>query len=240
LESFSQDPIGFEAGDANLYRYVGNQSTTKTDPSGLIEPIDEWIETENYFLTLGDPYAYTGTSCVTGFTAQGQNAGCVRYEITEDDRQVVIVSLELGGAVIGTVFEPVDWIVTGVEVLNHPTDPWNYAGLLPLVPSRGDNLIRRCFRRAPDGGGGTGGGLPGGLPNLPRSLRERYDSIEDAVGEVSPNGVDVLEVRRTTNRNIRNQGFTEMYRVQDSDGTVFTVFRNPSTGRYSGAHHSSH
>jgi hypothetical protein len=35
LESFSKDPIGFAAGDANLYRYVGNQPTTKTDPSGL-------------------------------------------------------------------------------------------------------------------------------------------------------------------------------------------------------------
>ena len=33
----SQDPIGFAAGDANLYRYVGNQPTTHTDPSGLEE-----------------------------------------------------------------------------------------------------------------------------------------------------------------------------------------------------------
>ena len=31
----SKDPIGFAAGDANLYRYVGNHPTTKTDPSGL-------------------------------------------------------------------------------------------------------------------------------------------------------------------------------------------------------------
>ncbi len=31
----SEDPIGFEAGDANLQRYVGNGPTTKTDPSGL-------------------------------------------------------------------------------------------------------------------------------------------------------------------------------------------------------------
>ncbi len=31
----SQDPIGFEAGDANLYRHVGNSSTNATDPSGL-------------------------------------------------------------------------------------------------------------------------------------------------------------------------------------------------------------
>jgi RHS repeat-associated protein len=31
----SEDPIGFEAGDANLYRYVGNSPTWLTDSSGL-------------------------------------------------------------------------------------------------------------------------------------------------------------------------------------------------------------
>ncbi len=37
LESLSNDPIGFAAGDANLYRYVGNGPTNATDPSGLVE-----------------------------------------------------------------------------------------------------------------------------------------------------------------------------------------------------------
>ncbi|MEW4455593.1 hypothetical protein AB1L30_23185 [Bremerella sp. JC817] len=31
----SQDPIEFEAGDGNLYRYVGNQATNFIDPTGL-------------------------------------------------------------------------------------------------------------------------------------------------------------------------------------------------------------
>jgi len=31
----SQDPIGFAAGDASLYRYVGNKATYAIDPSGL-------------------------------------------------------------------------------------------------------------------------------------------------------------------------------------------------------------
>ena len=34
----SQDPIGFAAGDANLYRYVGNEAVAATDPGGLQEP----------------------------------------------------------------------------------------------------------------------------------------------------------------------------------------------------------
>ena len=33
----SLDPLGFAAGDANLYRYVGNAPTVATDPSGLVE-----------------------------------------------------------------------------------------------------------------------------------------------------------------------------------------------------------
>jgi hypothetical protein len=32
---FAADPLGFEAGDANLYRYVGNDPTNATDPTGL-------------------------------------------------------------------------------------------------------------------------------------------------------------------------------------------------------------
>ena len=35
LESISQDPIGFAAGDANVSRYVGNQVLNALDPSGL-------------------------------------------------------------------------------------------------------------------------------------------------------------------------------------------------------------
>jgi RHS repeat-associated protein len=31
----SEDPIGFAAGDANLYRYVGNRPTSESDPLGL-------------------------------------------------------------------------------------------------------------------------------------------------------------------------------------------------------------
>ncbi len=35
---YTTDPKGFDAGDANLYRYVGNGVTTRTDPSGMQPP----------------------------------------------------------------------------------------------------------------------------------------------------------------------------------------------------------
>ena len=34
----SQDPMGFAAGDTNLYRYVGNAPMDQTDPSGEVDP----------------------------------------------------------------------------------------------------------------------------------------------------------------------------------------------------------
>src|SRR5690606_33630519 len=37
----SEDPIGFKAGDVNLYRNVTHAVTTRTDPSGLQDPYQE-------------------------------------------------------------------------------------------------------------------------------------------------------------------------------------------------------
>ncbi len=50
LECFSEDPIGFEAGDSNLYRYVGNGPTNATDPTGLEEQM-----TMEQFRRIKDP-----------------------------------------------------------------------------------------------------------------------------------------------------------------------------------------
>ena len=43
----TKDPKSFDAGDTNLYRYVGNHPTMATDPSGLFEegikkPGEQW------------------------------------------------------------------------------------------------------------------------------------------------------------------------------------------------------
>lgn len=45
----SQDPIGFAAGDANLYRYVANHPTNSRDPSGLKEPYSGSVFGEDSF-----------------------------------------------------------------------------------------------------------------------------------------------------------------------------------------------
>ena len=39
----SEDPVGFDAGDGNLYRYVGNAVVLGRDSNGLITPGDNHI-----------------------------------------------------------------------------------------------------------------------------------------------------------------------------------------------------
>ena len=62
----SQDPSGFEAGDSNLYRYVGNWAVRGSDPSGLatldFEPAPENAPWKNE--QISDRYTYAGTISV--------------------------------------------------------------------------------------------------------------------------------------------------------------------------------
>ena len=43
----SEDPIGFDGGDANLYRYVGNAPTLYGDPDGLAKKLHSWKGTKS-------------------------------------------------------------------------------------------------------------------------------------------------------------------------------------------------
>ncbi len=69
-----QDPLSFAAGDANLYRYVGNGATAGTDPRGeddeasfgiWITPLgfDYWLE-NNWI--MGGPGVFTGRPGILG------------------------------------------------------------------------------------------------------------------------------------------------------------------------------
>ncbi len=56
----SQDPIGFSAGDANLYRYVGNRVDVFIDPSGL-----DWLDASaNFSSGWADALSFGATSAV--------------------------------------------------------------------------------------------------------------------------------------------------------------------------------
>ncbi len=56
----SQDPLGFAAGDANLYRYVGNNPLGATDPSGMLAAMEWLIVKQAAMITAGAAFE---TSC---------------------------------------------------------------------------------------------------------------------------------------------------------------------------------
>jgi RHS repeat-associated protein len=57
---FSEDPIGFAAGDTNLYRYVGGNPVNFVDPSGNIAPLLIWAGIE-IALAIYDAYDTAST-----------------------------------------------------------------------------------------------------------------------------------------------------------------------------------
>jgi RHS repeat-associated protein len=65
----STDPIGFEAGDANLYRYVNNGPLWHVDPLGMAPNCK--IATPNKII----PYTQWDVWAVGGFIETGLRAG---------------------------------------------------------------------------------------------------------------------------------------------------------------------
>jgi RHS repeat-associated protein len=80
----SVDPMGFGAGDTNLYRYVGNNSTNATDPSGMISwndvqqgaaNISQTVQDAAYGWLVNTDKAYAGFAgfITGGYTNQLRN-----------------------------------------------------------------------------------------------------------------------------------------------------------------------
>jgi uncharacterized protein RhaS with RHS repeats len=63
----TQDPLGFAAGDANLYRYVGNRATLATDPSGNLA----WFVAVPLVMSVGGFTWLTGSTALTAYRTTG-------------------------------------------------------------------------------------------------------------------------------------------------------------------------
>jgi RHS repeat-associated protein len=85
----SIDPLGFEAGDTNLYRYVSNNSTNYTDPTGMWSLEEAWNGAQQTWNNAGQAIvngsvsfrntvtsnAQAGLKYWTGVAVAGQNEG---------------------------------------------------------------------------------------------------------------------------------------------------------------------
>jgi RHS repeat-associated protein len=101
----SEDPIGFSAGDTNLYRYVGNNATNYTDPSGEVVPL----------LAIGAVLLSAG---LTGATIGG-TIGFARgaaQSIDSDRRNRILSWDSIGSAYINGLIGGVQSAVVGFGV----------------------------------------------------------------------------------------------------------------------------
>jgi RHS repeat-associated protein len=63
----TQDPLGFAAGDANLYRYVGNTPTLLVDPSGNLA----WFVAVPLVMSVGGFTWLTGSTALVSYRTTG-------------------------------------------------------------------------------------------------------------------------------------------------------------------------
>jgi RHS repeat-associated protein len=73
-----QDPIGFRAGDSNLYRYVFNNSVSATDPTGLLVQAKYSISTRR--LTITDMDTKETIEIDGVFSGSGKKQNNVEFE----------------------------------------------------------------------------------------------------------------------------------------------------------------
>lgn len=72
----TEDPIGFDAGDPNLRRYVGNNATNSRDPSGLAEK-PTLNELKDRRVALSDDLHAARAALESGFRLQDNRDRCV-------------------------------------------------------------------------------------------------------------------------------------------------------------------
>ncbi|KLU02240.1 biogenesis of outer membrane [Rhodopirellula islandica] len=94
----SNDPIGFAAGDANLYRYVGNGPTNAIDPSGLAEDDPRWWGDTYWFQVWGwwGPHRWA-INRVTGYHSAENLAIELDRQLRANDRVAGVNGCDTNG-----------------------------------------------------------------------------------------------------------------------------------------------
>jgi RHS repeat-associated protein len=145
---------------SNLYAYVGNNPNGFVDPYGLWEVVDSpgmkggrWGTYHNFYRTEREylfgfiPTWHHSTefshsdftlageeTSELGTSAYSRRVGVELANASSETQGVVYAAGAAGEVVIRVAFEPVDTAFTVVEIAHNPTNPWSYAGLLPVVP----------------------------------------------------------------------------------------------------------
>src|SRR5579875_3028511 len=169
----SQDPLGFAAGDSNLYRYVRNAPTDLADPSG--EDWSDWVvshlpqswvnylgshdsdligNTSNFFAGWGDTLSFGVTSYVRqwgGWDAVNYNSGAYFYgQLTGTGHGLSMMGINGGTNIARQMGGARGGLWTGVGRYFRDGRNWNtvrrmWSGHPPILRTRGWDLHHVIF-----------------------------------------------------------------------------------------------
>lgn len=81
----SKDPIEFQSGDPNLYRYVANRPVMDIDPSGLAPTKEQWEKAKMWRLTNANIfYRLTYSSCMLNWEMMSKDKRCSEADAKKD------------------------------------------------------------------------------------------------------------------------------------------------------------
>jgi hypothetical protein len=100
----SVDPMGFDAGDTNLYRYVGNNSTNATDPTGLFSWDETLYSVDKFVAGFADVASFGATTRLReelyGDRVAGQHEGAL-FNVGQFAGAAALTAIGLGAAKTG-------------------------------------------------------------------------------------------------------------------------------------------
>jgi RHS repeat-associated protein len=245
-----RDPI--EYGDwMNLYLYCGSMPVLFADPYGTVttDPFKIYLYGQPYWVVHTYTTHWDGSeTCVTTYFEYSTDG--VDYIINEANMQNLRYSLAgqnlavLAGqiATVGSVvIEGIQLAIPGLDDVIIGKLGGKLAEMgLELICDGGKLMLRKGGKAlCKDDAAKAAKELAEAIENaknerIGEAFRKPADAIGDLHGEAKLVGNGV-----TKNGFWTNQGFTKTEYYVDSNGIKWTVFKNPKTGEYSGAHPSS-
>jgi RHS repeat-associated protein len=190
----SMDPLGLGAGDADLYRYVGNAPTNATDPTGLFPSfITDWVASRVNGTFLEEPAQWAASVARATDAperalgrAVGQSLTRVSDAYQKEGVTAAAGTAALEGIRLKTELDPVTGLplVTGQDAAANQARGLSWPLAYAEAELKNTPILNIPWRLAELGQGQELGGANHGRALTPDEMRDRYTSVVADIGGV--------------------------------------------------------